>query len=107
MKNPFPPESRYHGLELAELEVSEFVSVAYLRRRFVPGADRFALLIEHRVKEHERLDRITALHLGNPELFWRLCDANAAMQPVELERFGRRLRITLPEGLPAPGGVDV
>jgi hypothetical protein len=107
MKNPFPPESRYHALELTEFEVSEFVSVAYVRRRFVPGPERFALQFEHEVKQHERLDRITALHVGNPELFWRLCDANAAMRPNELERFGRRLRITGPEGLPAPGVPDV
>jgi hypothetical protein len=37
-------------------------------------------------------------------LSWRLCDANGAMRPDELtETPGRRLRITLPEGI--PGGV--
>ena len=37
----------------------------------------------------------------DPEQFWRLCDANAAMRPDELtESVGRRLRITLPEGIP-------
>ena len=38
-----------------------------------------------------------------PRQFWRVCDANAAMRPDELtETIGRRLRITLPEGIPGP-----
>jgi hypothetical protein len=57
-------------------------------------------LQEHVVTQGERLDNITALYLGDPEQFWRLCDANAAMQPEELEEISRRLRITLPEGVP-------
>jgi len=44
--------------------------------------------------------------LGDPELFWRVCDANRAMRPDELtETIGRRLRITLPEGIPATPGA--
>ena len=40
-------------------------------------------------------------YLGDPEQFWRVCDANRAMRPDELtETIGRRLRITLPEGIP-------
>jgi len=58
------------------------------------------LLQEHVVRQHERLDNITARYLGDPELFWRICDANRAMRPEELtEAIGRRLRITWPEGL--------
>ena len=56
-----------------------------------------------RSREGERLDIIAAQHLGDPEQFWRLCDANGAMRPDELtETVGRRLRITLPEGIPGP-----
>ena len=32
----------------------------------------------------ERLDNIAAAFLGDPELFWRLSDANGAMRPEEL-----------------------
>jgi hypothetical protein len=53
------------------------------------------------VFQGDRLDNIAALYLGDPEQFWRICDANAAMRPNELtETIGRRLRITLPEGIP-------
>jgi len=58
------------------------------------------LLQEHTVIEGERLDNITAQHLGDPEQFWRVCDANNAIRPTELtDSPGRRIRITLPEGI--------
>ena len=97
----FPPESRYHGLETAELTRADGSVVAYLTRRFVPPPERFALLYEHAVEQGDRLDNLAARYLGDPEQFWRLCDANGAIRPDELtETVGRRLRITLPEGIP-------
>jgi hypothetical protein len=97
----FPPTSRYYGIETAKLTTTKGNTVIYLRRRFCPAPDRFSLLQEHPVDEDDRLDRIAARYLGDPEQFWRICDANAAMQPEELTRtVGRRLRITLPEGIP-------
>src|SRR6185369_412514 len=96
----FPPSSRYYGIDTATLETSDGTTLIYLRRRFVPSPERFALIREHVVTEGERLDNITARYLGDPELFWRICDANRAMRPEELtEAIGRRLRITWPEGL--------
>ena len=97
----FPITSRYYSVERVELETPDGRKIVYLRRRFVPPADRFDLLQEHVVTEGERLDNITAEYLGDPEQFWRLCDANNAVRPDELtEEIGRRLRITLPEGIP-------
>lgn len=97
----FPPTSRYHGIETATLETSDGRTVIYLKRRFVPPPDRFALLQEHVVVQGDRLDNITARYLGDPEQVWRICDANGAMRPDELtDEIGRRLRITLPEGIP-------
>jgi len=96
----FPPTSRYYAIEKATLEEGG-KTIIYLRRRFVPSPDRFALLQEHIVTQGERLDNITAAHLDDPLQFWRICDANRAMRPEELtETVGRKLRITLPEGIP-------
>lgn len=101
----FSPSSRYYGIETVKLMTAEGEEVIYLRRRFVPQPERFGLLRVHAVTEGDRLDNIAARHLGDPELFWRLCDANRALRPGELtEEIGRRLRIPLPEGL--PGGAD-
>jgi hypothetical protein len=97
----FSITSRYYTIQQAEFETPDGRKIVYVRRRFVPAADRFALLQEHSVAEGERLDNITANYLGDPEQFWRVCDANSAMRPDELtETIGRRLRITLPEGIP-------
>lgn len=97
----FPPTSRYHGLETKTLERADGQKVIYLKRRFVPQPERFDLLQEHVVTEGERLDNITAHYLTDSEQFWQVCDANRAMRPDELtEKIGRRLRITLPEGIP-------
>src|SRR5262245_26515115 len=97
----FPANSRYFNIEIATLETPDGRKYAYLRRRFVPSPDRFSVLQEHVVVQGDRLDNITARYLGDPLQFWRVCDANRAMRPEELtEQIGRRLRITLPEGIP-------
>ena len=97
----FPLTSRYYGIETATLKTTDGRTEIYLRRRFLPSPDRFVLLQEHAVTDDERLDNITAKYIDDPEAFWRIADANAAMRPEELtEIIGRRLRITLPEGIP-------
>jgi hypothetical protein len=98
---PFPPTSRYYNIGTSTIAGPDGRTVIYLKRRFVPPPERFSLLQEHPVVEGDRLDNITARYLGDPEQFWRVCDANRAMRPDELtEEIGRRLRITLPEGIP-------
>jgi hypothetical protein len=99
----FPATSRYAGIEVATMTAADGRTVTYLRRRFVPPPERFALLSEHRVVAGERLDTIADQELGDPELFWRLCDANGALRPDDLLEPGRALRITLPEGIPGVG----
>jgi hypothetical protein len=96
----FPPTSRYHGIETVKIETADGKTVVYVRRRFIPPAERFTLLQEHTVTEGERLDNLTNQYLGDPEQFWQLCDANNAMHPDELETMGLQIRITLPEGIP-------
>jgi hypothetical protein len=97
----FPQTSRYYNFETATLETPDGRMIIYLKRRFVPPPENFSLLQEHVVVEGDRLDNVTARYLGDPEQFWRICDANRAMRPDELtETIGRRLRITLPEGIP-------
>lgn len=97
----FPPGSRYYGIATSTLTTPDGKKVIYLQRRFAPQPESFALLQEHVVTEGERLDNITAHYLGDPEQFWQVCDANRAMRPDELtESVGRRLRITLPQGIP-------
>lgn len=97
----FSATSRYHGIAATTLTLSDGTMIAYVRRRFVPWPERFTLLVEHRVVSGDRLDNLAARYLGDPQQFWRMCDANRAMRPDELiETLGRALRVTLPEGVP-------
>jgi len=96
----FPPESRYHGIPAVQLTQPDGTVIAYVKRRFVPPPENFALLQEHRVTDGDRLDNLAARYIGDPTQYWRICDANDAMRPTELtEVAGRKLRITLPEGV--------
>lgn len=97
----FPVTSRYNGIAVATLQTADGRTVSYLRRRFLPSAAAAITLAEHVVTQGERLDNITARYLGDPEQFWRVCDANNAMQSEELtddDAIGRRLRIPMPQG---------
>jgi hypothetical protein len=38
---------------------------------------------------------VTARYLGDPTQFWRLCDANGVLHPVELEQTGRMITIAI------------
>lgn len=96
----FPPNSRYHGLGTLKLPTDDGLGIIYLKRRVIPTPDSLTEAGIHVVTEGERLDNIASQYLGDPELFWRLCDANGAMRPDELtETIGRQLRITLPAGI--------
>jgi hypothetical protein len=97
----FAANSRYAGIDTGTLTTSDGKTIVYLRRRFVPPPERFALLQEYTVVQGDRLDNLAAKFIGDPERFWQICDANAAMRPEQLtETIGRALRITLPEGIP-------
>ncbi len=103
---PFPPTSRYHGIETAQLTMADGRIIVYIRRRFVPPPERFVLVQEHTVAQGDRLDNITARYLGDSEQFWRVCDANGVLRPEELtEALGYRIRITLPEGIAGSSGA--
>jgi hypothetical protein len=94
----FDPESRYASLAIAELAAPGREPIAYVRRRFLPQGAALPLLAETSVAQGERLDQITTRTLGAPEQFWRVCDANDAMNPFDLvAAAGRTLRIPIPQ----------
>jgi hypothetical protein len=102
----FASNSRYQNTPVAKLELPDGTELVYLRRRFVPHPNSLFLRQEHVVVQGDRIDNIAARYFADPEMFWLLCDANRAMRPAALtEEIGRRLRITLPAGI--PGGTVV
>jgi hypothetical protein len=103
----FPPTSRYADVGVDAWDPGDGEPpVPFLRRRLCPPPERFALLFEALVTEGDRRDLLAARHLGDAELWWRIADANGVVDPRALAAApGRRVRITLPEGV--PGSPDV
>jgi hypothetical protein len=94
----FEPTSRYYNLETKTFTMPDGREVAYVARRFIPDMDDAVILGEHMVVEGERLDNITARALGDPQQFWRIADANYAMNPFDLTaEIGRKLVIAMPQ----------
>jgi nucleoid-associated protein YgaU len=99
----FPTDSRYYGSSTLTCTAPNGQNITYLARRFVPqpGAANFATVAQHTVKQGDRLDLIAAKYLGDPLIFWLICDANGATRPSELvETPGTVLQITMPQGVP-------
>jgi hypothetical protein len=96
----FETTSRYYSLPTAEGALPDGRRVAYKRRRFLPRSEEMELLVEATVTQGDRLDQISAKTLGDPEYFWRICDANDAMNPFDLvgeSEIGRKLRVPIPQ----------
>jgi hypothetical protein len=102
----FPTDSRYYHYPTQQYTAPDGTVITYLARRFVPqpGAPNFATVAQHTVVSADRLDLIAAKYLGDPLMYWLLCDANGAIVPNELlETPGRVLAITTPQGVPGVG----
>ena len=96
----FENNSRYQNIATASYELPDGRRVAYVRRRFLPRPDSLPTLIELRTSQDDRLDLIAYRTLGDPEQFWRICDANTVLDPRDLTREpNTHVRV----GIPQPG----
>lgn len=111
----FDPTSRYYRIETATLTIPGAMgdaaagtgaagdtatanTVVYVRRRFLPQGAALPLLLEVTVSQGDRLDLLAARALGDSTQFWRMCDANNAMDPLDLvAEPGRTLRVPIPQ----------
>jgi hypothetical protein len=102
----FPTDSRYYGSSTLSYTAPNGQTFTYLARRIVPqpGAPNYATVAQHTVNQGDRLDLLAAKYLGDPLIFWLICDANGAIRPDELvDPPGSVLNITMPQGV--PGGA--
>jgi hypothetical protein len=94
----FENTSRYYNLSERSYTTPDGRVILYKERRFLPQGKDLPLLVEVTVAQSDRLDLIAYRTLGQPELFWRVCDANDAMDPFLLTAVpGRKLRVTIPQ----------
>ena len=94
----FDVNNRYYAIETTTLTLADGREVAYVKRRFIPPPDPTAIVAaRHPVVPFDRLDNITARYLGDPTLFWQICDTNLVLHPDELtDEVGETIIITTP-----------
>lgn len=96
----FDSKSRYADCETAVMK--EIMpdgterDIHYVRRRFIAASEASTVMVEHQVRQGERLDNIAARYIGDPAQYWRICDANNVADPLELEEIGTTIKITIP-----------
>lgn len=94
----FDSTSRYYSLDEAIYVDEHGHHISYKRRRFLPQGMQMPLLTEVTVMVGDRLDLIAARTLNAPDHFWRICDANNAMNPFALtDEVGNVLRVSPPQ----------
>jgi len=94
----FDPTSRYARLATKTLSNTEGKEVVYVERRLMPKAEDLQILAEVTVEQNDRLDLIAARVLGNPLVFWQICDANNAMDAFELvAEPNKKLKVPVPQ----------
>ena len=94
----FDSTSRYYLKETGIYTTPDGQKITYVRRRFLPQGEDRPLLVETTVNANDRLDLITSRTLGDPQQFWRVADANDAMNPFDLvSETGKTIRIAIPQ----------
>lgn len=97
MTNTAPPNSRYFGLATRTAPAGDGESVEFIGRRIIPAVERYKVLDRHRTVASERIDQVGDAFYGDPEQYWRICDANGVERPAEAsEPAGRLLVIPVP-----------
>ncbi len=100
----FRERSRYAGQPIRKLTMSEGREVAYVLPRITPPPETLAAGARIFATDSDRLDGLAWRHLGTPEGWWMIADANRAMHPSEvLAEVGREVVIPMP-GPKARGG---
>lgn len=86
--------SRYETVETATLRRSDGGEVRYKRLRFVPAEPAQMAYV---VQDGDRIDTVAWNVFRDPEMWWRIADANADLVAEGLtDRPGRVLAVALP-----------
>ncbi len=80
------PDSRYARLAATPLSYTDALGreIRYVPRRFLAPLTAFETLTTVAVKRGDRLDLIAARTLGAAEAWWRIAEANEALDPRTL-----------------------
>jgi hypothetical protein len=99
---PTNTTSRYYGAATNTYTPPSGTGVVYLGRRIVPQPSVYVSVQNYAVVENDRIDNLSTRFLGDPLLFWMICDANVATDPDELtSQKGRSILVPLASAVPA------
>ena len=99
---PTNPNSRYYGFTVEYYTRPDGIQVAYLQRRIIPQPDIYTSLRNYVVVDGDRPDNLSFKFLGDPLLYWTICDANVATDPDELTATaGVTIQMPLASGIPS------
>jgi len=88
--------SRYENVGTDTLTTAQGQVVRFKKVRFIPDVTARVAVV---LNQGERLDHVAQRVYQNPELFWRICDANFALYPPDVEAEpGRILKVPPAEG---------
>ena len=91
---PSSPNSRYYKAAVEQVTLPDGTPVMYLARRLLPPASSYSATQTYVIADGDRLDNLAARFLGDPILYWMICDANGASDPDELTaQAGRQIVI--------------
>jgi len=96
------PASRYYGAQIRSYTLPDGTQVNFLARRIIPQPGTYSSVQNYAIVSGDRLDNLANRFLGNPILYWMICDANAATDPDELtSQTGRAILIPVAASIPA------
>lgn len=97
MSDFFPLNSRYRDVPLRTRVAPDGTVETFVGRRIIPALERYGIVGRHRLIAGDRIDGVAAEAIGDPEQYWKLCDANGDADPAQAaEPPGRLLIIPLP-----------
>ena len=97
MSDDFPTNSRYRNVMLVKRTAPDGTEEVYVGRRIIPGMERYRALDRVRPESNVRIDDVAADAYGDPEQYWRICDANGEAEPADATKpEGRLLVIPMP-----------
>jgi len=92
----FEATSRYNECGDAFVVGKDGKTIKYKKRRFIPKEKESQVtILEIDIVAGDRIDLISSKYLADSEQFWRLCDMNGVMHPLDLtEPIGKTIKIT-------------
>lgn len=95
----FEATSRYNECGDAFVVTNDGKTIKYKRRRFIPKEKENQItILEIDIVTGDRIDLISSKYLADPEQFWKLCDMNGVIHPLDLTaEVGKTIKITSEE----------